>query len=425
MDEPFKVGTFSLRLVRFKFFKALPFWSSLAFSMVSIARKNLFEDLPRFVVAQAGIMFAVGLVTIQTGLLNGFTRSSSLIIDNAKADIWVGSKDLQQLDLTLPIPYERLTQAQQVQGVERAEALLARGAIWQRSASDPIAPIRLLGFDPDGELFGPWALTTGQASDLKQPYTISVDRSDLGTLKVFRPGDIGAIGTYETTVVAVTQGIRSIVSSPYAFTSLESANTLLMPPNIFPDGRPPETPPALTPKDQVSFILVRARPGEDLQALKLRLEEALPDTKAFTQVEMSDRTRAYWQRSTGVGFILGMGAVVGVVVGMVVVGQILYASVSDHIKEFGTLKAMGSSDWYIYRIIIEQALWMAVLGYLPGLGICLGVGAYTMQARAIQILIGPGTALAVFGLTSVMCTGAAMFAIRKVTHLDPAMVFKS
>jgi putative ABC transport system permease protein len=393
--------------------------------MVSIARKNLFEDLPRFVVAQAGIMFAVGLVTIQTGLLNGFTRSSSAIIDGAKADIWVGSKDLQQFDLTLPIPYERLSQARKVEGVDRAEPVLARGAIWQRSAADPIAPIRLMGVEPEGQLFGPWALAAGNAANLKQPYTITVDRADLGTLRVFRPGDIGAVGSYEATVVAVTQGIQSIVASPYAFTSIESANTMLMPPSFFPDGQPPETPPALKAKDQVTFILVRAKPGENLEALKWRLEDALPDTRAFTQLEMSERTRAYWQRSTGVGFILGMGAVVGVVVGMVVVGQILYASVSDHLKEFGTLKAMGSSDWYIYRIIIEQAMWMAVLGYLPGLGICLGVGAYTMQARAIQILIGPGTAAAVFAMTVAMCSGAAMFAIRKVTRLDPAMVFKS
>lgn len=116
---------------------------------------------------------------------------------------------------------------------------------------------------------------------------------------------------------------------------------------------------------------------------------------------------------------------VGVVVGTVVVGQILYSSVSDHLKEFGTLKAMGSSDWFIYSVIIEQSLWMAVLGYLPGMGLCLALGTWTMQTQAIQILIGPATASGVFGITVVMCIGAAVFAIQKVTHLDPAIVFKS
>jgi putative ABC transport system permease protein len=108
-----------------------------------------------------------------------------------------------------------------------------------------------------------------------------------------------------------------------------------------------------------------------------------------------------------------------------VVGQILYSSVTDHLKEFGTLKAMGSSDWFIYRIILEQALWMALLGYLPGMGLVLLMGAWTQKAQAIQILVGPMTAGGVLVLTVVMCCGAAIFAIQKVTRLDPAIVFKS
>jgi putative ABC transport system permease protein len=86
---------------------------------------------------------------------------------------------------------------------------------------------------------------------------------------------------------------------------------------------------------------------------------------------------------------------------------------------------MGSSDWFIYGVIIEQALWMAILGYFPGMALCLGLGAWTMQARAIQILISPTTAVGVFGITILMCVGAAVFAIQKVTYLDPATVFKS
>jgi putative ABC transport system permease protein len=116
--------------------------------------------------------------------------------------------------------------------------------------------------------------------------------------------------------------------------------------------------------------------------------------------------------------------VVGVIVGVVVVGQILYASVSDHLKEFGTLKAMGASDWYIYRVIIEQGLWMGILGYLPSMALCLGVAAWTAATQGITILITPASAIAVLGVTIVMCVGSAIFAIQKVTRLDPAIVFK-
>jgi putative ABC transport system permease protein len=172
-------------------------------------------------------------------------------------------------------------------------------------------------------------------------------------------------------------------------------------------------------------VLVQAKSGEDLQQLKQKLETALPGTRAFTKAEMSEQTRAYWLNRTGVGFVLSLGAAVGVIVGMVIVGQILYASVSDHLKEFGTLKAMGASDWVIYRVIVEQSLWMAVFGYVPSMALCLGLGAWTFASKGILILITPGTAAAVLGVTLVMCVGSAIFAIQRVTRVDPAIVFKA
>jgi putative ABC transport system permease protein len=397
--------------------------------MVSIARKNLFQDLPRFIVAQAGILFAVGLVTIQTGLLNGFTRSSSLLIKSAKADIWLASKDIRHLDFTLPIPYERLKQARQVKGVDLAEALITQGSVWRYGSdgavtSTAIAPIRVIGFDPNGQLFQPAPIVQGKLSTLTQPYTMMIDQADLKSLAVKQLGNTGEIGAYRPKVVGLTKGIRSIVSSPFVFTSLPNATAYLTSPIVTPKASPPK-PPTLTDSDRITYVLIRAKPGEDLIALKKRLEANVPVVRALTQAELTTLTQDYWRKSTGVGFILGLGAAVGVVVGIVVVGQILYSSVTDHLREFGTLKAMGSSDWFIYKIILEQALWMAVLGYLPGMGLVLLVGSWTQKAQAVQILVGPMTAGGVFGLTVLMCCGAAIFAIQKVTRLDPAMVFKS
>ncbi|MFW6359935.1 MAG: hypothetical protein ACOC0N_12080 [Chroococcales cyanobacterium] len=94
--------------------------------MASIARKNLFEDIPRFLVAQAGIMFAVTLVTIQTGLQYGFSRSTSQLIDQSQADLWLASENIEHLGLTLPLPYDRVTQARDVEGVAIAEGVIIR-----------------------------------------------------------------------------------------------------------------------------------------------------------------------------------------------------------------------------------------------------------------------------------------------------------
>ncbi|MBE9040254.1 ABC transporter permease, partial [Oscillatoriales cyanobacterium LEGE 11467] len=120
--------------------------------MTSIARKNLLEDIPRFLVAQAGIMFAVSLVTIQTGLLSGFTRSTVLLIEGSDADLWVASDRMVHFDFTEPILYDLANKAKDVEGVARSEALMLGGARW-RPADRESSPLKLIGFDPGGTLF--------------------------------------------------------------------------------------------------------------------------------------------------------------------------------------------------------------------------------------------------------------------------------
>lgn len=414
--------------------------------MPSIARKNLLEDIPRFLVAQAGIMFAVSLVTIQTGIFGGFSRSSTGLIDNSEADIWVGASEMEYLELTLPIPAGLVNQVNDIDGVERAEALTIRsGGIWRSIGGRKISPVRLVGFSPAGQLFNPGRLVQGNWSDLQKPYTFITDRTNLDALRIELTGDTASIGSLPATLVGLSQETQFIASSTFLFTSLESANAYitsglssttncqfesgqLFCTNIYSQTQPnsPTAAPApLNASDAITYVLVRAAPGQDLQALKQQLDRALPGTRSYTKAEMASRTRDYWQRRTGLGFVLGLGAMVGVIVGMVIVGQILYSSVVDHIQEFGTLKAMGAPDRLIYRIIMEQALWMAVLGYIPSMALCLALGAWTFTTQGIMILITPPIAAGIFGVTIVMCVGSALFAIQKVTHVDPAIVFKA
>lgn len=410
--------------------------------MASVARKNLFEDIPRFLVAQAGIMFAVSLVTIQVGIFNGFSRSVGILIDRSAADVWVASNDMVNLELTLPIPAGHMKLAQQVEGVERVEPLLLGGGIW-RSPQGKITTVRLFGFEPEGQLFNPSPLIAGDLNSLNQPYTVIADKAILKSLGVSQIGETANIGSLGVKLVGLTEDTQSIASSAYLFTAIESAKSIstggrtanlncrfenedFSCTNVYeqsPETNPTPTP--LTDTDPITYVLVKARPGEDMEVLKQRLQQTLPNTIAFTREEMASLTRSYWIQRTGVGFILGLGAAVGVIVGMVIVGQILYSSVSDHLKEFATLKAMGVSDRVVYGIIIRQALWMSVLGYIPSLALCIGLGFWTFSTQGIMILITPITGTVIFCITVVMCVGSALFATQKVTRVDPAIVFKS
>ena len=413
--------------------------------MPSIARKNLFEDIPRLLVAQAGILFAVSLVTIQTGVFRGFTESTSLLVDRSKADIWVTSKDLVHLELTLPLSFDHLSRVQRLAGVERAEPLIFGKVLW-RAPSNRIESVITLGYQPDGVLFQPWNLTQGRATEVQQPYRAITDVTNLRKLGLSRVGDRGMVGSTPLQVGAVGQGLQSIVFSPFLFMSAVSANSLLsagresrLTCSVQPDGgldcvnrispKPtgadrPVPPRSLNASDPVNFILVRAKPGSSIPDLQHRIEAALPDSRAFTRAELSRLSQTYWRDRTGVGFILTLGAIVGAIVGIAIVGQILYASASERVREFATLKAMGASSWVLRGIIVEQSLWMAVLGYLPGMGLCVGVAQFATTAGVV-IAITPLSAFLTFGVTVVMCVSSALFAIQKVNRIDPAVVFKA
>ena len=414
--------------------------------MVSIARKNLLEDLPRFLVAQAGIMFAVSLVTIQTGIFKGFTRSTVLLIEESEADIWVTSEKMVNFELTDPLLLSQLTQSREVDGVERAEALLLGSARWNLESGES-SPVKVVGFDPAGSLFQPGKVERGSVEALAKPYNVMVDESRLSSLEVKNIGARGVVDSLPAQLAAITKESQSIVTSSFLFTSLENANAYinagmevelnckvqtqedLQCTRVYQkaDADNQSKAPALEPLDQtdlVTYILVKAKAGQNIKTLQQSLEEALPGTRAYTREAMSEKTQDYWKGRTGVGLILGLGATVGVIVGMVVVTQILYASVTDHIKEFGTLKAMGAPDRLLYGVVMEQALWMAILGYLPGMLLCFGVQA-GVASQGIIILITPGAAAGVFGLVVMMCIGSGFLAIRKVTRVDPAIVFKA
>ncbi len=181
--------------------------------------------------------------------------------------------------------------------------------------------------------------------------------------------------------------------------------------------------PADLKADQTVFILVKAAPGVPVDVLRARLAARLRNVDIRTNTEFSHMTQVYWMFTTGAGVAVLLAALLGLVVGVVVVAQTIYATTMDHLREYGTLKAMGASNGYLYRVIIQQAVISAVAGYALAMGVSHFVVLGSQHGGAAILLPLP-MAVGMLGLTLAMCIGAALVSINKVTRLDPAMVFK-
>jgi putative ABC transport system permease protein len=170
--------------------------------------------------------------------------------------------------------------------------------------------------------------------------------------------------------------------------------------------------------------LVRLAPGADAKTVEAALRAGLPhDVRILTRQEMLDQEVGYWATATPIGFVFAFGVVMGLVVGMIIVYQILFADISDHLKEYATLKAMGYANRYLVAVVLMEASILAVAGFAPGIAICQQLYGVTRKATMLPMAVDPLRAAEVLGLTVLMCWGSALIAVRKLRAADPADVF--
>jgi putative ABC transport system permease protein len=375
--------------------------------------------MPRFFVALSGIVFAVTLLTVQVALYTGFSNSTTLPISQSSADVWVSAPEMLYFEGTLPLQYGVVAKVRAIPGVRRAEALSLGIARW-RSPHDQLALGRIIGFDPAGTLFDPGDAMRRQ---LLQPYAFAVDATQLHILDLQRVGERGTIGTLPARLSYLTHGTQPIVSATFFYTSLETANAYT--PSALSFFSPPgASPPPLEETDPIMYVLVKTNDPASAAQVAAAIQRRVPHVRAMTRDEMLRTTRDYWVKRTGIGFILSLIALMGAIVGIAVVGQILYTSINEHFHEYGTLKAIGVNDGYLYGVIAIQASFMALIGYALSLILTFGVRAVA-AGRGVDILITPGGAVLVLGAALIICIGAGFVAIQRVIRADPALVFRA
>lgn len=369
-----------------------------------IALKNLLHDPARFLATAAGIGLSFVLVTVQLGLLAGFDRTISALIDHANADLWIVPVGTAAFDDPAQLESTQRYAAATVEGVRRVTPMLVGFAEWRKPAGGSTSVI-VVGSDPATGVIEPWNLSSGKPYDLKAPDAVAIDASYAQQLGVSKRGDIARIEGLQARVAVITNGIRSFTTSPYVFTPLSQARAFLN-----------------ADASRVSYLAVGLSRGTDAALVRERIARKLPNAEVLTSAEFRRRNVERWLLETGAGIALLAGAGLAVVVGSVIMMQSLYTSVNDHRKEFATLRAMGSSK----RFLVSVVAWQAGICTLAGCALALigNTGVIAISAiSSLPIQITPSLMLVLTAIAALMSSAAAFAAAAKVGRVDPAEVF--
>jgi putative ABC transport system permease protein len=373
--------------------------------ILTLASRNLFHDRVRLVATVVGIVFSIVLVTVQLGVFLSFERMVTTMIDHAQADFWIVPAETKSFEGSSLLAGRERLQALSVNGVTAAVPVVVGYASWRKPNGGASTPVFVVGTPEATAGLQPWNLVEGSLRDLVVPEGVAIDRSYFDELGIAQIGERAEIDNQKARVVAVTKGIRSFTTMPDVFTSIERARTYL--------GVPP---------DEANYFIVRVSPNVDAAAVRGQLAARLSDAEVLTPEQFRRRTRQFWLFDTGAGAALLGSAILGIIVGTIIVAQTLYSSTKDHLKEFATLRAIGSSRTYILKVILSQAVISAVIGFSIAACIDLTLVRITADA-ALPIIMTPGLTLGLFVLTVAMCAIAAISAIRVVTRIDPVLVF--
>jgi putative ABC transport system permease protein len=375
--------------------------------MVDLGLKTLLHDKIRFLITVSGVAFAVTLVLVQVGLFVGLLDNSTITIRKLDADLWITSKNSPNLDFVHQFPESNLYRARAVPGVARADNLIL--SFMQVALPTGAEETTIVYAMEDFKRWGvPWQVTAGSVDDLKRGSFVMFDESASKRFGAFAVGDYREVNGRRLKVTGTSREAKSFTTTPLAFMDFRRAQEL--------------QPELLSGK--TSYIVVKLEPGADVGAVQAELGRRLPYNDVFTSAAWAERSRGYWVENTGIGFNAFLTVFLGCLVGVVVVAQTLYTSTMEHLKEFGTVKAIGGSNLDIYRMLGKQAAVAAVLGFVLGY-----VPAQFLKpviaSAGLKLIIEPEITAVVLVGTLLLCLVSALVSFRKVASIDPALVFRT
>ncbi|MFQ4137939.1 ABC transporter permease DevC [Nodosilinea sp. PGN35] len=382
-----------------------------ALPRIPLAWYNLRHDRPRLLVAVAGVTFAVLLMFMNLGFLGALVSTTTNFYDQFNGDIFLISPQSLEISSTKAFPRERLYQAAGIEGVRQTMPLYAEYALWKNPETSLSRALFVYAFNPSDPVFlMPELNTEAGRRALQRPNSAFIDRR---SRPEFGPQTVGLETEADRRRI-------TIVGQYDLGGGFAADGTLIMSDQNFRRYFDPR------PLNQINLGLVLLEPGVDAQRVKAALQAQLPaDVEVYTKPEIIRKESQFWIQTTSIGFIFGLGVLVSFIVGTVIVYQILYTDIRDHLREYATLKAIGYGGGYLFKTVIQEAVLLALMGYVPGLILALGLYtlAYNATAGTLPMQMTIFRVFFVFTLTVLMCALSGLISVRKAVTADPAEVF--
>lgn len=386
---------------------------SRLFGRLPIGWLQLIHNRARFAAALSGVAFANILIFMQLGFLGALISSIGLPYKMMNADILVVSSDANTLSDGSPLPRQRMFQALATQGVADATAVYYGRVDWKQP-DGTIRTLDMFGIDPSAKAFRSAAIN-GALDQLKLPDVALIDRRTRNVPKEF--------------FTAIEAG------KPYQFEAMNRTLTVV---GSFEIGGGFGADGYVVVSDQTflrlfkqrvagapNFVFVNVNAGADIEAVIARLQAGLPttDTAVRTVDQAIARDQTFQTTQKPIGLIFGFGVIMGTLVGIIIVYQVLSTDVADHLKEYATFKAIGYPQRFFLGIVFEEALILAVFGFIPGVIIASGLYSLVAGATGLPITMPLSRPVYVLLATLAMCTLSGTIATRRLARADPADLF--
>jgi putative ABC transport system permease protein len=381
---------------------------------VPLAWRILIVDKPRLARSASAIAFAIVLMLIELGFRNAFVDAAVDIVRKLDGDILITSSSKYQFAKKAPFSLRQLYEARAVAGVASVRPVYAEwtNSVWKNPTDNTSYAVQVLAFDPDQPVFQ-IPEVTAKLAELRQPDTIITDsrardfvgHGSLGVLSEFARTQVRVIGHAPVGPDFYSDG--TIIMSDRNF--LKLLGGFAQHPGDLPD---PE------------IGVVRVCAGHDLRTVQQSLRAALPRNVAvLTKAELVDQESKFQAEISGVGPIFGAGTLIGFAVGMMICYQILHTSIIDQFSQYATLKAMGYRNRYLAKIVLQQAVFYSLAGYLPAWVITVALYHAVAAVSLLPLRMTATLTLTSLALTIGMCVVSALIAVRRITRADPAEVF--